>query len=97
MNVALKDLGVGRVANKIVDRLDSFEKLKEVANKNNYSHKVKRLFERLTEERSFWVRKGDSPRLQDIEKDLNFILTQIGEERIDKVQIDLLIQKYPIN
>ena len=95
--MALKELGVTRAANKLVNRLDSFEKLKEVANKNNYSQKIKRLFDRLTEEKSFWIRKGDSPRLQDIEKDLNFIVTQIGEERIDKVHIDLLIQKYPIN
>ena len=81
----------------MVERLDSFDKLKQIANKNNYPQKIKRLFERLTEERSFWLRKGSSPRLLDIEKDLNFILSQVGEERIDKVKVDLLIQKYPIN
>jgi hypothetical protein len=55
------------------------------------------LFERLTEEQSFWVRKGESPKLLDIEKDLNFITSQIGEEVIDRVKIDQLAQKYPIN
>jgi len=95
--VALKQLGLGKAANKIVDRLESFDKLKQVANKNNYPQKIKKLFERLTEERNFWSRKGSSPRLLDLEKDLNFILSQVGEERIDKARVDLLIQKYPIN
>lgn len=95
--MALKQLGLGKAANKIVDRLESFDKLKQVANKNNYPQKIKRLFERLDEEKSFWSRKGSSPRLLDIEKDLNFIISQIGEEQIDKVRVDLLVQKYPIN
>ena len=93
----LKSLGLGKSANKMVEKLDSFEKLKQVANKNNYPFKIKRLFERLTEEFDFWSRKGESPKLQDIEKDLNFIISQIGEERIDRVKVDSLVQKYPIN
>jgi hypothetical protein len=95
--MSLKNLGLGKAANKLVDRLDSFEKLKQVANKNNYPFKLKKLFERLTEEQDFWSRKGESPKLLDIQKDLNFITTQIGEERIDKVKVDSLLQKYPIN
>lgn len=95
--MSLKNLGLGKAANKLVDRLDSFEKLKQVANKNNYPHKLKKLFERLTEEKDFWSRKGDSPKLLDIERDLNFITTQIGEDRIDRVRVDSLVQKYPIN
>lgn len=95
--MSLKNLGLGKAANKLVERLDSFEKLKQVANKNNYPHKLKKLFERLTEEKDFWSRKGESPKLLDIERDLNFIISQIGEERIDRVKVDSLIQKYPIN
>ena len=95
--MSLKNLGLGKAANKLVDRLDSFEKLKQVANKNNYPHKLKKLFERLTEEKDFWSRKGDSPKLLDIERDLNFITTQIGEDRIDRVRVDSLVRKYPIN
>lgn len=95
--MSLKNLGLGKTTNKLVERLDSFEKLKQVANKNNYPHKLKKLFERLTDEKDFWSRKGESPKLQDIERDLNFITSQIGEERIDRVRVDSLIQKYPIN
>jgi hypothetical protein len=95
--MSLRNLGLGKAANKLVDRLDSFEKLKQVANKNNYPHKLKKLFERLTEEYDFWSRKGESPKLLDIQRDLNFITSQIGEERIDRVRVDSLIQKYPIN
>jgi len=95
--MSLKNLGLGKAANKVVERLDSFEKLKVVANKKNYPHKLKKLFDRLTEEQSFWSRKGESPKLADIQRDLNFITSQIGEERVDAVKIDLLVQKYPIN
>lgn len=95
--MSLKKLGLGKAANKIVEHLDSFDKLKTVANKSNYPRKLKKLFERLTEEQSFWVRKGESPKLLDIEKDLNFITSQIGEEIIDRIKIDQLAQKYPIN
>ena len=51
----------------------------------------------LTEEQDFWNRKGESPKLVDIQRDLNFITSQIGEERVDTVKIDQLVQKYPIN
>ena len=95
--MSLKKLGLGKAANKIVEHLDSFDKFKTVANKNNYPRKLKKLFERLTEEQGFWIRKGESPKLLDIEKDLNFITSQIGEEVIDRVKIDQLAQKYPIN
>jgi len=95
--MSLKNLGLGKAANKIVEHLDSFEKLKVVANKKNYPHKIKKLFARLTEEQDFWSRKGESPKLADIQKDLNFITSQIAEERVDAVKIDLLVQKYPIN
>lgn len=94
---SLKSLGLGKAANKMVEKLDSFEKLKQVANKNNYPHKLKKLFERLSDEQEFWNKKGESPKLLDIQKDLNFITSQIGEERIDRVRVDSLIQKYPIN
>lgn len=95
--MSLKELGLEKLANKMVDHLDSFEKLKKVANKHNYPVKLKKLFERLTEERSFWAAKGESNKLLDIEKDLNFITSQIGNEIIDRVKVNLLIQKYPIN
>lgn len=92
-----KHVGLGKAANKITDRLESFEKLKQVANKNNYPFKLKKLFERLSEEHTFWSQKGESPKLDDITKDLNFVLDQVAEEVIDRVRIDQLIQKYPIN
>lgn len=93
----LKGLGLTKSANKIVDRLDSFEKLKQVANKRNYPYKLKKLLERLTEEQGFWSKKGESPKLSDIQKDLNFVKSQIDIEKIDSSKVDLLVQKYPIN
>lgn len=94
---SLKELGLGKAATKMVEHLDSFEKLKQVANKHNYPFKLKKLLERLTEESDFWSRKGESPKLLDIQKDLNFVITQIGEDRIDRVKVDQMVQKYPIN
>jgi len=92
-----KHAGLGKVTDKLTNRLDSFEKLKQVANKNNYPFKLKKLFERLSEEFDFWSRKGESPKLDDITKDLNFVLDQVAQEVVDRVRVDQLIQKYPIN
>ena len=92
-----KHAGLGKVTDKLTNRLDSFEKLKQVANKNNYPFKLKKLFERLSEEFDFWSRKGESPKLDDITKDLNFVLDQVAQEVVDRVRVDQLSQKYPIN
>lgn len=92
-----KHAGLGKATDKLTSRLDSFEKLKQVANKNNYPFKLKKLFNRVSEEYAFWSRKGDSPQLDDLQKDLNFILDQVAQEVVDRVRIDQLIQKYPIN
>jgi hypothetical protein len=89
-----KHLGVNKIADKLVGRLEQFEKLKEIANRKNYPHKIKLLEEKIEEQHTFWKRKDHSQRLLDLEKDLTFIRSQKQECSLDKQRIDLLIEKY---
>lgn len=99
MNKLIKHLGLTRIANSYVSRLDQASKLKEIANRNNYPYKVKLLHEKITREFDFWNRKENSfeKKLEDIEKDLIFIESQINVSDLNKKRIDLLMSKYGFN
>jgi hypothetical protein len=89
-----KHLGVNKIADKLVGRLEQFEKLKEIANRKNYPYKIKLLEEKIEEQYTFWEKKDHSQRLLDLEKDLIFIRSQKQECSIDKQRVDLLMEKY---
>jgi hypothetical protein len=91
---SFKHLALNKTANKIVDRLDQFAKLKEIANRKNYPWKIAQLHTRIEEEYNFWKRKEPSQKLLDLERDLNFIRSQVGESNINKERVDLLTEKY---
>lgn len=99
MSKSVNRLGLTRVANSYVHRLEQIEKLKEIANRKNYPHKVKVLHKRIEEEYSFWKQKQNPPieKLLDLEKDLTFIETQINISELKKEKIDLLMSKYGCN
>ncbi len=92
-------MGLTRLANSYVNSLDKFQKLKEVANRNNYPYKVKLLHERINKEFNFWDQKENSSekKLEDIKKDLIFIESQINMSDFNKERIDLLMSKYGCN
>lgn len=91
---SFKHLGISKTADKLVSRLDQLEKLKEIANRKNYPHKVKQLHTRIQEEFDFWNKKEPSAKLLDLKKDLIFIESQINSNTLDKQRIDLLTKKY---
>jgi hypothetical protein len=93
MKKSISQLGFSKIANTQVNRLEQFDKLKEIANRNNYPHKVKQLTARITEEFNFWSKKNHSNKLEDLKKDLNFIQSQVNETT-NKSRIDLLMEKY---
>lgn len=99
MSKSIKHLGLTRLANSYVNSLDKFQKLKEVANRNNYPYKVKLLHERINKEFNFWDQKENSSekKLEDIKKDLIFIESQINMSDFNKERIDLLMSKYGCN
>ena len=93
MKKYFSQLGLAKVTNKFVDRLDQMEKLKEIANKKNYPHKVKQLSAKIQEEYNFWNLKKPSQKLEDITKDVIFIKSQ-RESDLNRQRIDELIDKY---
>jgi hypothetical protein len=93
MKKSISQLGFSKIANTQVNRLEQFDKLKEIANRNNYPHKIKQLTARITEEFNFWSKKNHSNKLEDLKKDLNFIQSQVNETT-NKSRIDLLMEKY---
>lgn len=96
----LRFLGLEKSSNKILKDLEKAKELKKLANKTNYEHKVKKLKERLTEEFKFWMSKGPSPRLNDIEKDVKIVASLQGKTTFtteEKTKINLLTAKYPID
>ena len=96
MSKSIKHLGLTRIANGYVARLEQSQKLKEIANRNNYPHKVKLLREKITQEHNFWSDKENSSekKLLDIKKDLIFIESQLNKVDLNKERIDLLMSKY---
>lgn len=99
MSKSVKNAGLTRIANGYVDRLEQAQKLKEVANRKNYPHKVKILHERILEEYGFWKQKQNpqEKKLADLKKDLIFIHSQLDELDLNKERIDLLMSKYGYN
>ena len=93
MRNSFKQLGLSKIANTQVNRLEQFDKLKEIANRNNYPYKVKQLTAKIQEEYDFWNLKNPSRKLEDITRDLIFIKS-IKEPNLSKVRIDELIEKY---
>ena len=93
MKNSISKLGFSKIANTQVNRLEQFDKLKEIANRNNYPHKVKQLQAKIQEEYDFWNLKNPSRKLDDITKDLIFIKS-IKEPTLNKERIDILIEKY---
>ena len=93
MKKSISQLGFSKIANTQVNRLEQFEKLKELANRNNYPHKVKQLRSRIQEEYDFWSLKNPSQRLDDLTRDLIFIKSQTNSS-LNKERIDDLIEKY---
>ena len=94
-----KYLGITKTTNKLVGRLEQFDKLKEIANRKNYPFKIRQLRNKIEEEYKFWERKDNAlnstkAKLTDLQRDLNFILSQEQECSIDKQRIDLLSEKY---
>ena len=90
---SIKSLGISKIANGYVNRLDQMEKLKEIANRQNYPHKVKQLSAKIQEEYNFWNLKNPSQKLEDITKDLIFIKSQRDSDP-NRQKIDELIEKY---
>lgn len=84
------------MANGYVNRLEQAQKLKEIANRKNYPHKVKLLYEKISTEYDFWNQKENSSeqKLDDLNRDLIFIESQINISEFNKDRIDLLMTKY---
>ena len=95
MAKSIKQLGLSKTANSYVNRLDQFEKLKEIANRKNYPHKIKQLRSKIQEEYNFWTLKEPSRKLDDLTKDLIFIQSQI-ESNLNRERIDVLTEKYGV-
>jgi len=93
MAKSIKSLSISKIANGYVNRLDQMEKLKEIANRQNYPHKVKQLSAKIQEEYNFWNLKNPSQKLEDITKDLIFIKSQRDSD-LNRQRIDELIEKY---
>ena len=93
MKKSISQLGFSKIANTQVSRLEQFDKLKEIANRNNYPHKVKQLTAKIQEEYNFWNLKNPSRKLDDITKDLIFIKS-VQEPTLQKERIDVLFEKY---
>jgi hypothetical protein len=93
MTKSIKSLGISKIANGYVNRLDQMEKLKEIANRQNYPHKIKQLSAKIQEEYNFWSLKNPSQKLEDITKDVIFIKSQ-RESDLNRQRIDELMDKY---
>ena len=91
---------ISRLADRLLYKKDRFEKLKEIGNRGNYTYKVQKLKQRLTEELRFWAAKGPSNMLSDIESDIKYISTLLNKTEFtakEKKRIDELVQKHPID
>lgn len=90
---------LSKLADDLLGKKSSYDKLKEIGNRSNYSHKIQKLKERLTDEYKFWLPKGASNRLTDLEKDIAFLKTVQDKKELaneDKIRINQLVEKYPI-
>ena len=69
-----KYLGITKTTNKLLGRLEQFDKLKEIANRKNYPFKIKQLRNKIEEEYGFWERKDSTlnstrAKLVDLQRD----------------------------
>lgn len=85
-----------QVANTYLRQLDQSQKLKELYNRKNYTVKIKSLHEKINAEYNFWLLKEQrfEKKLEDLKKDLNFIISQVNASNPDKSRIDQLFDKY---
>lgn len=96
----LNFLGLQKTSDKILSDLDKIDQLKKIANRGNHAYMVKKLYERLSNEYRFWLAKGPSGKLEDVEKDLKYIHSKLDKKEFDnseKSRIVILTEKYPIN
>jgi len=88
---------INRSLNKLADQLvndgNKFKKLQELGNRKNYPYKIQQLTDRIQEQYDLFLKKGSSPRLTDLEKDLNFVKNQTNSN-FNKERIDILVGKY---
>jgi hypothetical protein len=93
MKKSISQLGLFKIANTQVNRLEQFDKLKEIANRNNYPYKITELKKKVQEQYDFWNLKSSSQRLDDLTRDLIFIKSQT-DSSLNKERIDELMSKY---
>ena len=93
MKKSISQSGFSKIANTQVNRLEQFDKLKEIANRNNYPHKITELKKKVQEQYDFWNLKNHSQRLDDLTRDLIFIKSQT-DSNLNKERIDELMKKY---
>lgn len=93
MAKSFKQLGLSKVTNSLTGKLDQMEKLKEIANRNNYPYKIEQLKKKIEEQYTFWSLKSPSQRLDDLTRDLIFIKSQV-RDNYNKERIDELMSKY---
>ena len=89
MRKSISQLGFSRIANTQVNRLEQFDKLKEIANRNNYPHKIKQLTAKVQEEYVFWNLKNPSRKLEDITRDLIYDLNKFRNGPIMTENLEL--------
>ena len=90
---------LSKLADRLLSGKSEYDKLKEIGNRQNYPYKIQKLKERLTEDLRFWVAKGPSNRLTDIENDIKLISNMVGKQELtkqEKQRVDELVKKYPI-
>ena len=95
----LNFLGLQKTSDRILGDLDKADQLRKIANRNNYEYKIKKLNERLSNEYRFWLAKGKSARLDDVERDLKYVHAQLNNKTFtssEKVKITELSTKYSI-
>lgn len=95
----LKFLGIEKATNKLLSKLEKIEQLKKVATRNNHAYIVTKLHERLSNEYRFWLAKGPSAKLDDIERDYKYIHKMLEKKEFadtEKSRIVTLSEKYPI-
>ncbi len=98
MNLSFK--GLHKVSSKLLRNIEKADELKKLANKKNYPHKINKLKERLTEEYKFWIGKGSSAKLDDIQRDVKLIASLQNKTTftpVEEARIDQLVKKYPID
>ena len=98
--MSLSFRGLQKISNTWLKNLGKADELKKIANKKNYIYKVGKLKERLTEEFKFWVSKGSSAKLDDIQRDVKYVASLQNKTTFthtEELRIEQLVKKYPID